>query len=210
MDAKTYQAQSQVTLSNAYHGNKVTMAELRSAMAEVSKAGVRLDKIKKALFYGKGDDLGLTNSIGARNALEAPFLLAGVPIPLLSTSLTDDEVNEVKQSEIILHMVIGKVTEAAEALDAVAAVINGQTHPLDRVNLLEEIGDGFWYDSNLLEVLGSDFETEMQRNNDKLRARFPNGFTEHDATNRNLTAERGILEAPVGRPLDAIRAARAE
>lgn len=195
MDADKYQTECAVTLSGSYHGQKVTMAHLRQTAETVIKAGEALDKIKKALFYGKGDDLGLTRSPGARNALEAPFLLAGVPIPLLAADLTDEEKREVERAEIILHMVIGKVTEAAEAFEAVMKVINGDVKPLDAVNLLEEVGDGLWYDGNLLTALGSSFPQVMATNNGKLRKRFPQGFTEHDANNRDLEGERAILEA---------------
>lgn len=204
MDSNQYQIEAGRTLSGSYHGQKVTMAELKAAAAEVIKAGNRLDRIKKALFYGKGDDIGLTNSIGATNAIEAPFLIAGVPIPLLTASLTDCERFDVKRAEVILHMVIGKVTEAAEALEAVTKAMNGEP-PIDRVNLLEEIGDGLWYDANLLTELESDFPTEMRRNNSKLRERFPNNFSEHHAINRDLSAERATLEAdPVADQLAAL------
>jgi NTP pyrophosphatase (non-canonical NTP hydrolase) len=197
MDSNTYQVEAGRTLSGSYHGQKVTMAELKAACAEVIKAGDRIDRIKKALFYGKGDDIGLTNSIGAVNALAAPFAIAGVPIPLLTEHLTDSERFDVKRAEVILHMVIGKVTEAAEALEAVTKAMNGEP-PIDRVNLLEEIGDGLWYDANLLTELESDFPTEMGRNNGKLRKRFPDKFTEHHAVNRDLGGERLVLEVGAG------------
>jgi NTP pyrophosphatase (non-canonical NTP hydrolase) len=206
MDANEYQAQAGRTLAGSYHGQKVTMVELRAACQDAIRAGEQLDLIKKALFYGKGESIGLTASIGARNAIEAPFLIAGVPIPLLNSELTDVERDEVKRAEIILHMVIGKVTEAAEALECVVKAMNGEP-PLDVVNLKEEIGDGLWYDANLLETIGSDFPTEMGRNNGKLRVRFPDKFTERDANERDLFAERAFLEegSSVGFNTDLVR-----
>ena len=45
------------------------------------------------------------------------------------------------------------------------------------------------------EVLEFEFEDSLQRNIDKLLARFPNKFTQEDALNRDLEAERKILEA---------------
>lgn len=193
MDAKDYQAQAPLTLSGGtFHGHKVTMAALTAAMRDAVKAGDGLDKIKKALFYGRGADIGLTMAPVPFLASEAPALIAGI------TRHPDAEPCADAWSEadatVMLHMAIGKVTEAAEFLDAILSCMNGKSAPPDRVNLLEELGDGLWYDANALNALGSSFADEFARNNAKLRLRFPHGFTEHDANNRNLAAERALLE----------------
>ena len=73
---------------------------------------------------------------------------------------------------------------------------------LDLVNLAEECGDVFWYlalcISTLAELMGRDpAELEQsikQINIAKLKARYPEKFTETDAVIRNLTAERDILD----------------
>ena len=99
----------------------------------------------------------------------------------------------------ILHALMGLQTETAELTDAVKRHIFYGTE-LDKVNLVEEIGDVFWYVAILMDELKLDvgdkasFEHAMKVNIEKLRARYPNKFTEHDAVNRDLNSERKILE----------------
>ena len=93
----------------------------------------------------------------------------------------------------ILHACIGLATESGELLDAMKKhLFYGK--PLDFVNLREEAGDELWYLAVLLRAIRTDFETTMDINISKLRARYPNKFEEHAALNRDLVKERGILE----------------
>lgn len=93
----------------------------------------------------------------------------------------------------LLHASMGLVTESAEFQDMVKKhVFYGKT--LDEVNLKEEIGDILWYCAIALEALGTNFETVMNTNIEKLKARYPQKFTEDAATNRDLNKEREILE----------------
>ncbi len=62
------------------------------------------------------------------------------------------------------------------------------------VNVGEEIADIMWYISNLCRIKGIDLEEMMQRNIDKLKARYPEKFNQDKALNRNLDVERNILE----------------
>jgi NTP pyrophosphatase (non-canonical NTP hydrolase) len=92
----------------------------------------------------------------------------------------------------ILHAVMGMVTEAGELMDAVKRhLIYGK--PLDFVNLMEENGDSFWYQSLLARASGFTFEESMERNIAKLFKRFPEKFSEEKALNRDLDAEREAL-----------------
>jgi NTP pyrophosphatase (non-canonical NTP hydrolase) len=93
----------------------------------------------------------------------------------------------------LLHAAMGMSTEAAEFLDALKkSYFYGRA--LDHTNLLEEIGDMLWYIAIALDVLGSDFETEMDRVIRKLRTRFPEAYNDVDANLRDLDAERKELE----------------
>jgi NTP pyrophosphatase (non-canonical NTP hydrolase) len=94
----------------------------------------------------------------------------------------------------LLHAAMGIGTEAGELLDAFKRkIFYGKE--LDVVNVKEEIGDIMWYIAILLRELDLDFEDILQLNIDKLRARFPDKFTENHALNRDLDAERKILES---------------
>lgn len=96
----------------------------------------------------------------------------------------------------LLHGAIGLATESGEILDALKKhIYYGKT--LDRVNLMEECGDCLWYIALLIRELGYSFEEVAEINIKKLRARYGEKFSEYDATNRNLQAEREILERGV-------------
>jgi NTP pyrophosphatase (non-canonical NTP hydrolase) len=93
----------------------------------------------------------------------------------------------------ILHAVMGLATESGELLDAMKKhIFYGKE--LDFVNLLEEHGDLFWYAAILADAVGFTFEESMERNIAKLKARYPNKFTEESALIRDLNNERNILE----------------
>jgi len=93
----------------------------------------------------------------------------------------------------LLHAGIGLATEAGEFLDALKKhIFYGKE--LDRVNLKEEMGDLFWYMAIACDELGVEFEPLMERNIEKLKARYGEKFTENKAENRDLDSERLILE----------------
>lgn len=118
-----------------------------------------------------------------------------------ATSRTDPEGNYTPEGEVAkrlvknaaaLHYAMGLSTEANEVLDALKAHIY-YGKPLDTVNLIEEVGDIQWYEARLLSLLGSSFAYARTANILKLMKRYPDGFTEEDATVRDLEAERGAL-----------------
>jgi len=93
----------------------------------------------------------------------------------------------------LLHGAMGASTEANELLDAVKrCLFYGKE--IDRVNVIEEVGDLLWYTSIILEAIDASFDEAMQRNIDKLRTRYPDGFNADQAINRNIEAERKALE----------------
>lgn len=96
----------------------------------------------------------------------------------------------------ILHASMGLSTEAGELLDAMKKhIFYGKK--LDMVNLQEELGDIFWYAAQLADAAGFTFEDTMEKNIAKLKARYPDRFTEKDAVIRNLDVERKILERKI-------------
>jgi NTP pyrophosphatase (non-canonical NTP hydrolase) len=92
----------------------------------------------------------------------------------------------------LLHGIMGLDTEQGELMDALKkALIYGK--PIDDVNILEEVGDSLWYQSLILDAIGKTFADAMDVNVQKLRARYPEKFTEAQALNRNLPKERRVL-----------------
>jgi NTP pyrophosphatase (non-canonical NTP hydrolase) len=93
----------------------------------------------------------------------------------------------------LLHAGIGLSTESGEFLDALKKhIFYGKE--LDRVNLAEEIGDLFWYLAIASDELNIDFESVMNKNIEKLKARYGDKFSEEKAEKRDLETERIILE----------------
>lgn len=94
----------------------------------------------------------------------------------------------------LMHGAIGIATESGELLDAVKkSVFYGK--PLDAVNVKEELGDLMWYVAIICDQFGFSLEEIKQINIDKLRKRYPQKFTESSALNRDLDAERKVLES---------------
>ena len=92
----------------------------------------------------------------------------------------------------LLHVGMGLATESGEFMDALKRyVFYGKE--LDKTNLIEELGDITWYLRIACDVLDVPLAEVIQKNVDKLRARFPEKFTEHAAVNRDLGKERAAL-----------------
>ena len=79
---------------------------------------------------------------------------------------------------LLLQGVMGMSGESGEALDIVKKIMF-QGHELNEAtkeHLIRELGDVLWYVATTAESLGTDLETVMQVNIDKLRARYPMAF----------------------------------
>lgn len=93
----------------------------------------------------------------------------------------------------LLHVAMGLVTEAAEFTDMLKKhIFYGK--PLDEVNLVEELGDCTWYERVGCSALEIAYLEMIERNVAKLKARFPERYSDQAAINRDLKAERAILE----------------
>lgn len=93
----------------------------------------------------------------------------------------------------LMHAVMGLQTETAELTDQLKKVVM-YGKALDRTNLEEEAGDALWYMALLVDELGLDFESILDKNIAKLKARYGEKFTNDAALNRDLEKERTILE----------------
>ena len=84
---------------------------------------------------------------------------------------------------LLLNAVMGLNGEAGECIDVVKKHLF-QGHDMDRDHLAEELGDVAWYLAVCCEALGMTLEEVLQRNIDKLKARYPEGFDKARSINR--------------------------
>ena len=96
--------------------------------------------------------------------------------------------------ERLLHSSLGIHTEGAEFADALKKFVFYGKKELDEVNMKEELGDLLWYVAIACDALGTSFDELMETNINKLKARYPEKFSLDKAENRDLNAEREILE----------------
>jgi NTP pyrophosphatase (non-canonical NTP hydrolase) len=169
-----YVAETDVTASGMDGRNIVGRTELVIALKEFIIASERLDLFKKALFRGRSrEEAGLSE---AHNDLQ-----------FVSDAWDFADLD-------LLHGIIGVATESGELAEIAVKYLEGNEEP-DDVNVREEIGDVLWYLSRLVKWAGTSFLAEMQRNIAKLRKRHtPTGFNKERDINRDLAAERVVLE----------------
>lgn len=97
----------------------------------------------------------------------------------------------------INHAIMGMLTELGEFADIFKKYEN-YGKEIDWVNAIEELGDLMWYialaSREIKKVTGKGLSEALDINIEKLEKRFPDKFTEDDAINRDVVAEREILE----------------
>lgn len=83
----------------------------------------------------------------------------------------------------IFNAALGLTGEAGEFADLIKK-INFHGHAKDTEHLIKELGDVLWYVALAAQILNTDLETIMEKNIDKLLARYPDGFSEERSKNR--------------------------
>jgi len=91
------------------------------------------------------------------------------------------------QKDVLVNGVMGLCGESGEVIDLVKKHL-AQGHELDRDAMIKELGDVAWYLAETAYALGVPLEEVMQRNIDKLRARYPEGFDANRSLNREENA----------------------
>lgn len=83
---------------------------------------------------------------------------------------------DLKEQEILLNSVMGLCGEAGEVIDHVKKhICHG--HDLDKQHLIKELGDVAWYLAEAAHALGVSLEEVFEGNIEKLRKRYPKGFS---------------------------------
>ncbi len=168
MEIEQYFEDAKRTVSHKFYAENVSADEFLKTTLSFESVGCKLDDIKKSLYYDKFD-LNDTDQIGVNDVAER----IGVDT---------------------LHGILGIVTEGVELIQAINKTI-ATKEEFDVVNMKEEIGDIMWYIALLCNTHNIDLKQVMQTNINKLKQRFPEKFTTDNANNRDLRAEREILES---------------
>ena len=85
--------------------------------------------------------------------------------------------------DILINSVMGLCGESGEVIDVVKKhIFHG--HPLNREKLIDELGDVSWYLAECATALGITLEDIFTHNIDKLKKRYPEGFSTERSINR--------------------------
>ena len=90
---------------------------------------------------------------------------------------------ELSQKDVLINGVMGLCGESGEAIDIVKMHLH-QGHELDREKLIKELGDIAWYLAETATALDVSLEEVLERNIEKLRSRYPEGFSTERSVNR--------------------------
>ncbi len=87
------------------------------------------------------------------------------------------------KKDILINGVMGLCGESGEAIDIVKKHLH-QGHELDRAKLINELGDIAWYLAETAWALDMPLEDILRRNLEKLKERYPQGFSAGRSQNR--------------------------
>ena len=90
---------------------------------------------------------------------------------------------ELTPKDVLINGVMGLCGESGEAIDIVKKHLH-QGHALDREKLIKELGDIAWYLAETATALDISLEEVLERNIEKLRSRYPEGFSTERSVNR--------------------------
>ena len=171
MDSQTYLEESATTASAEFHDEIVDGAMLEQTLKQAIATGELVDVAKKSLYYGRAvpGDSALNEHKGTTAAIDMKAV-----------------------DKDVLHAALGIYTEAAEMLEGILKAMQGE--PFDTVNAFEELGDAEWYMAMFYRALNKTPQEAKSVNIEKLRKRYPEKFKSHHANERDIAAERAILE----------------
>lgn len=156
-----------------------------------ASVGLLTNLLKKKMFYGTPitrDDMKRALHGVKEHVRDVDLELQG-----------EGTLEVTKVSKRVLHGIIGNITETGELAEAgVKAILADDISPALRANIIEEIGDGNWYDAPIIDELKTSLDEVYTRNINKLSVRFPNQtFSNASANNRDLDSEwKELLTVP--------------
>lgn len=87
------------------------------------------------------------------------------------------------KKDVLINSVMGLCGESGEAIDIVKKWL-AQGHELDREHLAKELGDIAWYLAETAYALDLSLEDIFRANIQKLKKRYPEGFSAARSVNR--------------------------
>ena len=87
------------------------------------------------------------------------------------------------KKDVLIDGVMGLCGEAGEAIDIVKKHLH-QGHELDKDKLAKELGDIAWYLAETATALDISLEDVLAGNIEKLRSRYPEGFSSEKSIHR--------------------------
>lgn len=155
-------------------------------MTQMLISGTTADIMKRTMFYKKHDDIAIRLSAAT-----------GEKDRLFKALETNPDVVIPAENIDLLHALLGKQSELSEMIqEFVTATVEGRA--IDKVNMVEEIGDDSWYTALALRWAGSSFGKAFEANIKKLSVRYPDKFSSESAVVRDLFSERTVLEDNLG------------
>ena len=98
---------------------------------------------------------------------------------LAMTTLNKD----LSKKDVLINAVMGLCGESGEAIDIVKKHLH-QGHELDKEKLVKELGDIAWYLAEAAYALDIELSSVLEKNINKLKARYPEGFSVDKSINR--------------------------
>ena len=102
-----------------------------------------------------------------------------------TAALRTAQTDKLTASELLLNAALGLCGESGEVADLIKKH-RFQGHDLDFDHVAKELGDIAWYLAVGAYAIGYDLEKILQMNVDKLKARYPDGFS----TDRSLHRDK--------------------
>ena len=90
---------------------------------------------------------------------------------------------KIPEDQLIINACLGLSGEVGEVNDLIKKNIF-QGHPLNKEDLINELGDIAWYLAEAATALNIELEEILIKNIEKLKKRFPDGFSTEKSINR--------------------------
>ena len=89
------------------------------------------------------------------------------------------------KKDVLINGVMGLCGESGEVIDIVKKHL-AQGHELDKEKIIKELGDVAWYMAEIATVLDVELEDVLVQNIEKLKKRYPEGFSTENSLNREI------------------------